>query len=371
MIKILIGDLFESKAETIVNTVNCVGVMGKGIAQLFKQRFPTMFKDYVQRCNSSLVKPGIPYLYTDITGTSIINFPTKNHWRSPSKLDDVITGLDFFIEKYKEWGIKSVAFPPLGCGNGGLEWAAVGPIMYQRLSALDIPVEIYAPYGTPKQQLSIEFLSQAVANTHFIKAYKQKKLNVAWIGLLEIVNQLQQQPYANPVGRTIFQKISYTFTEQGVDTGFHFKQGSYGPFSAEIKESLSVLANANLLYEQQLGRMTALKIGTEYEAVKSQYAEQIKPLEKKINKTVDLFSRIKTTAQAEEVTTVLYAARQLKKDRRDESVSEKDIYDYILSWKKDWQRSEKQTAIALAIRNLEMLGWLRLRYSESLPIGDF
>ena len=82
--------------------------------------------------------------------------------------------------------------------------------------------------------------------------------------------------------------------------------------------------------------------GPEYETVRTRFAEQVKPLEKKIDKTVDLFSRIKSTAQAEEVTTVLFAARKLKTSSRDESVSEKDIYDYILEWKKDWHREEKQ-----------------------------
>jgi uncharacterized protein YwgA len=330
-----------------------------------------MFKDYASRCQSGQVQPGVPYLYSDMFGASIINFPTKKHWRSPSRLDDVIKGLDIFVQKYKEWGIESVAFPPLGCGNGGLEWAVVGPVMYQRLSALDISVEIYAPYGTPKQQLTEEFLNQAAENPHFVKGQKQKKLTPALVALLEVVNQLQQQPYANPVGRTIFQKISYIFTEQGMDTGFHFKQGDYGPFSAEVKAALSVFANANLIQEQQLGRMTALRIGPEYESIRARYVDQFTQFDKKIQKTVDLFSRIKSTAQAEEVTTVLYAARRLKKDSRDESVSEKDIYDFILDWKKGWQKGEKQAAIASAIRNLEMLGWLRLQYSDSLPMEDF
>jgi len=371
MVKVLIGDLFESDAKTIVNTVNCVGVMGKGIAQASKKRFPEMFKDYASRCQSGRVQPGEPYLYSDMLGTSIINFPTKKHWRSPSRLDDVIKGLDIFAQKYKEWGIESVAFPPLGCGNGGLEWAVVGPMMYQRLAALNIPVEIYAPYGTPKQQLTEGFLSQAAENPQCVRGHKQKKLTPSWVALLEVVNQLQHQTYANPVGRTIFQKISYIFTDQGVDTGFHFKQGSYGPFSAEVKEALSVFANANLIQEQQLGRMTALRIGPEYESIRTKYVEQFTPFKKEIHKTVDLFSRIKSTAQAEEVTTVLYAARKLKKDSRDESVSEKDIYDYILDWKKDWQKGEKQAAIVSAIHNLEMLGWLRLQYSDSLPMEDF
>lgn len=371
MKKVLIGDLFESEAKTLINTVNCVGVMGKGIAQAFKKRFPDMFSDYARRCQLNQVKPGEPYLYTDVLGTSIINFPTKKHWRSPSRLADVIQGLDIFIAKYKEWGIESVAFPPLGCGNGGLNWTIVGPLMYQKLVLLDIPVEIYAPYGTPKKQLHENFLKQTIISPDIIKGYKNKRLNSSWIALLEVVNQLQKQPYANPVGRTIFQKISYIFTEQGVDTGFSFKQGSYGPFSSDVNEALSVFANANLIQEQQLGRMTALQIGSEYESIKLKYVDQFKAYEKIIFRTVDLFSRIKSTAQAEEVTTVLYAARKLKKDSRDESVSEKDIYDYILEWKRSWQKEEKKAAIASAIRNLEMLGWLRLKYSGSLPVENF
>lgn len=371
MMKVFIGDLFESNSKTIVNTVNCVGVMGKGIAQAFKNNFPEMYKDYAGRCELGLVKPGEPYLYTDMLGTSILNFPTKKHWRSPSRLDDVIRGLDIFVQKYREWGIESIAFPPLGCGNGGLEWAVVGPVMYQKLGELDIPVEIYAPYGTPKQQLTDVFLSQSVSDTQFVKGHKQKKINAALIALLEVVNQLQKQPYANPVGRTIFQKISYIFTEQGVDTGFYFKQGSYGPFSSEVKDALSIFANANLIQEQQLGKMTALRVGPEYEKIKLKFSDEFATFEKKINKTVDLFSRIKSTAQAEEVTTVLYAARALKKKQQDEAVSEQDIYNYILDWKESWNEEQKKASMASTIRNLEMLGWLRLQYSESLPMEDY
>ena len=155
--------------------------------------------------------------------------------------------------------------------------------------------------------------------------------------------------------------------EQGVDTRFNFKQGSYGPFSNEVKEALSVFANMNLLNEQQLGRMNALKVGPEYEKIYNKYEDELKPLKKKIYKTADLFSRIKSTAQAEEVATVLYAARQIKKDKQADSVTEQDLFDYIVDWKKKWQEEDKKESIALTIRNLEMLDWLRLQYSESLP----
>ena len=87
MIKVLIGDMFQSEAQTLVNTVNCVGVMGKGVALEFKKRWPGLMLDYEKRCAQKLVEPGVPYIYTDILGASIVNFPTKGHWRSASRLN--------------------------------------------------------------------------------------------------------------------------------------------------------------------------------------------------------------------------------------------------------------------------------------------
>jgi O-acetyl-ADP-ribose deacetylase (regulator of RNase III)/uncharacterized protein YwgA len=360
----LIGDIFQSKAKTIVNTVNCVGVMGKGIAAQFKKRFPDMYHDYRERCDTGRIQIGKPYLYSDKSGVSIINFPTKNHWRSPSQLDDIAHGLDAFVAYAKDWGITSVAMPPLGCGNGGLEWSVVGPLMYQKLSILNISIEIYAPYGTPQSQLTLEFLKQPVTEKN-LQGSAQQKMNPAWMSILEVVNQLAQQPFANPVGRTILQKIAYVLTEQGANTGFHFKQGSYGPFSEEMQEALKVLTNANLIKEQMLGRMMAIHIGCNYDTFKEKYQDVLSAHDKWIKKTVDLFSRIKSTEQAEEVTTVLYASRDIKKTKH--NVSEQDLYDHILKkWKKRWDESEKRESIANTIRNLEMLGWMRLQYSETL-----
>lgn len=255
MLNVQIGNLFDSSANTLVNTVNCVGVMGKGIAQEFKKRYQAMFIDYVSRCKDGSVKLGQPYCYQDQSGIKIINFPTKQHWRSPAKLENIITGLDYFIAHYNKWNVKSIAFPPLGCGNGGLPWEIVGPIMIQKLSTLPLDVDIYAPYGTKTNLLTPEFLNKPVEyETTEIKGKTHLKFKPAWIPLIEIVDQLQKHKYANPVGRTIFQKICYIMTEQGINTGFRFKQGNYGPFSNDIQDALVVLANANLIREEQLGK---------------------------------------------------------------------------------------------------------------------
>ena len=133
MITVVKGDLFKSKAQTLVNTVNCVGVMGKGIAIGFRKRFPEMFDDYVRRCEAGEVKLGQPYLYKSLLPPWVLNFPTKEHWRSVARLADITAGLEYLAAHYKDWGIESLAVPPLGCGEGQLDWRVVGPTLYRRL----------------------------------------------------------------------------------------------------------------------------------------------------------------------------------------------------------------------------------------------
>ena len=367
MLKVLIGDLFASRAQTLVNTVNCVGVMGKGVALEFKKRFPGMFDDYVARCERKQVLLGEPYLYRDLAGTMVVNFPTKEHWRSPSRLADIERGLVYFVEHYAGWGVSSVAFPPLGCGNGGLEWAEVGPVIHGKLRNLPIAVEVYAPYGTARHELTDEFLAGPSQMSLEGKGRKHEKMNPEWVVLVEVLSQLGAQPYATPVGRVIFQKISYVLTEMGLKTGFKFGRGSYGPFAEEVKLALHDFANRNWLQEKQLGQMMALRVGPQFKADRAKFVDVLQARDRMIAKTVDLFSRIKNTEQAEELMTVLYASRELKKKRPDEEIAEQQLYDFVLGWKKTWRTEEKQQALASAIRNLVMLGWMRLRFSESLP----
>ena len=367
MFKALIGDLFASQAQTLVNTVNCVGVMGKGVALEFKKRLPSLFDDYAARCARKEVRLGEPYLFAGTDGRQVLNFPTKGHWRSPSRLADIESGLDHFVKHYAEWGIASIAFPPLGCGNGGLDWAEVGPLIYGKLHRLPIDVEVYAPYGTPKHELTEEFLSAPTQMTLEGKGRKHEKLNPEWVTLVEVLRELGQQPYANPVGRTIFQKICYVLTEMGVRTEFQFGKGSYGPFADEVKQALHEFANRNWVQEEQLGQMMALRVEPQYEKDRPKFAEVLKHHEKKIAKAVDLFSRIKNTAQAEEVLTVLYASRQLKTANPGRDVAEQELFDYVLDWKKAWATDAKRAAVASAIRNLVVFGWMRLHVSDTLP----
>ncbi|SEL57733.1 O-acetyl-ADP-ribose deacetylase (regulator of RNase III), contains Macro domain [Bosea lupini] len=135
-------NLFDSPAQTLVNTVNTVGVMGKGIALQFRERYPKMFLAYREICKSGTLDVGKLHLWKD-NDHWILNFPTKTTWKNPSKIEYITSGLDTFVESYKDMGISSISFPPLGCGNGNLDWLEVKPIMERYLSKLDIQVYVH------------------------------------------------------------------------------------------------------------------------------------------------------------------------------------------------------------------------------------
>ncbi|MGB9343526.1 macro domain-containing protein [Trichococcus sp.] len=134
-------DIFKSPAQVIVNTVNTVGVMGKGIAKRYKEIYPDMYKQYQKFCEQHLLDIGKLWIYKSDTKW-ILNFPTKKHWRNPSKIEYVEQGLKKFVETYEEKGVTSVSFPQLGCGNGGLDWEKeVRPLMEKYLK--DLPIDVF------------------------------------------------------------------------------------------------------------------------------------------------------------------------------------------------------------------------------------
>lgn len=351
---IKIGDIFASNMQTIVNTVNCVGVMGKGIALEFKKRYPDMYKEYAAMCRNGEVKPGKPYYYFDIFGNSIINFPTKDHWRSPSKLSYVVNGLKWFRKNYEELGITSIAFPPLGCGNGGLAWSTVGPIMYYYLHDLSIDIEVYAPYGTRQEQLTVDFLqNNVILSPEEVIGSKNVCFNRYWYFILYVIQKLNNDKYALRVGRTIRQKICFVLTRSGIPTGFTFVRNAYGPYAKEVNDAITVLSNANLLTEVQLGQMIETRVSPEFKLKVSDFSgAELKIVEQ----VIDLLSRVKSTAQAEMMSTVMFSFDELAK--KGGCPTEKEIYNYILDWKPRWKNSKVESEIISTIKDLSELGWI-------------
>jgi O-acetyl-ADP-ribose deacetylase (regulator of RNase III) len=154
VIRIARGNLLEAPVEALVNTVNCVGYMGKGIALQFKQAFPANFKAYEAGCKLGEVMPGKMLVHDhgmQIEPRYVINFPTKRHWRGKSRMEDIELGLAALVEEVRQRGIRSIAIPALGCGLGGLDWNEVRPRIEAAFAVLpDVDVHLYVPAGTPE-----------------------------------------------------------------------------------------------------------------------------------------------------------------------------------------------------------------------------
>lgn len=146
MITFLSGDMWAITAQIRVNTVNSVGTMGKGVALDFKKRFPLMYKDYQDACREGMVEPGWMHEWYDpISKTTIINFPTKRHWRDKSRYEDIAIGLQNLRLMLLNKRHATVTIPALGCGNGGLDWDVVKPMIATTLDALDHKILVFEP----------------------------------------------------------------------------------------------------------------------------------------------------------------------------------------------------------------------------------
>jgi O-acetyl-ADP-ribose deacetylase (regulator of RNase III) len=221
------GDLLQQNVDAIVNTVNTVGVMGKGIALQFKQKWPENFKAYAKSCERGEVKPGRMFIY-DAGGLLrpryIINFPTKRHWREPSHLEDIDEGLVDLIKQVRELHIRSIALPPLGCGNGGLDWNVVRPRIERAFSALpDVEVHLFAPEGAPAPQ------------EQQIRTDKPKLTSVR-AALITVLAAYRSLEYA--LTRLEAQKLAYFLEEAGEPLEMKFAANRFGPYSPTLEHAL-------------------------------------------------------------------------------------------------------------------------------------
>jgi O-acetyl-ADP-ribose deacetylase (regulator of RNase III) len=150
MLEFTQGDIFDADADIRVNTVNCVGVMGAGVALAFKQRYPEMFKEYQRECKDGRVKPGRMHVWKSLSGDCIVNFPTKRDWREPSRYEDIDAGLDDLRGYLDTVGPLKVTLPALGCGHGGLDWARVSGMIRDKLDGVDAHVLVFEPAASLK-----------------------------------------------------------------------------------------------------------------------------------------------------------------------------------------------------------------------------
>lgn len=224
------GDLLSSTdVDAIVNTVNCVGVMGKGIALQFKKKWPENFKEYQKACKQNQMVMGKMFTYNLgalATPKFIINFPTKQHWRSPSKLSDIEAGLSDLLKTIQTLGIESIAIPPLGCGNGGLNWDDVYPLIVETFRNYpEVDVRIYPPDNQPNATTISE-------NTNTLRP-KMTKGRAALLLLLE-----NYRGVGYGLSRIETQKLAYFLQESGFNLNLNFVKYEYGPYADQLRHVL-------------------------------------------------------------------------------------------------------------------------------------
>ena len=237
MIYLKKGNILKEKVEALVNTVNTVGIMGKGIALAFKKAFPENYKIYKETCDNNELKTG-DLLVTQTgreTPKYIINFPTKQHWRNKSKIEYVEKGMQKLAEVIQEREIKSIAIPPLGCGNGGLNWKDVKPLIIEGLKPVEATTEIilYEP-GYNKQSVPVK---------------KNVKLTPARAMLLSALNNYKVLGYS--INLLVAQKLAYFIQRLGEPLNLVYEKGHYGPYSHRLQHLLKHLNGAYLQFKHE------------------------------------------------------------------------------------------------------------------------
>jgi uncharacterized protein YwgA len=344
--------------------------MGKGIALGFKKRYPKYYREYARRCKQGKVKLGFPYLYRTLEPPWILSFPTKDHWRSMTKLTDIVQGMEWLLEHYKKWGIESIAVPPLGSGNGQLEWRVVGSTLHRYLKQMDIPVELYAPYGIPSTELEPEFLEGPVRPLDYFAMPDPEWIKPGWVALVEILRNIQDQRYRRPVGRTIFQKIAYLATEEGIPTELDFVRRAFGPHSGDAMKVMTRLLNNGLIEERRKGKLLEVIPGPTYDEARQAYAGYLAKWESKINRIADLVMRTQmNTKTAEIVASIIYAARRLE-EIESGPPKEVEVFNAVMEWKRNRRPPIDESKVAYMLRFLAGLHWIDVVPSEDLRIPE-
>ena len=232
MIESKIGDLFQEDVEALVNSVNCVGVMGRGIALQFKKTFPENFKAYAQACKRGEVQPGRMFVYDSGQMTNpryIINFPTKRHWRAKSRIEDIEAGLEALVGEIRQRRIRSIAIPPLGTNLGGLSWRDVGPRIRDALGKIEgLDVRLFEPGGGPVDDRPNPS-KRAPRMTHG---------RAALVILMDLYVRALLDPFVTLLE---VHKLMYFMQEAGEYLRLRFEKGYYGPYTGNLRHVLNLM----------------------------------------------------------------------------------------------------------------------------------
>jgi O-acetyl-ADP-ribose deacetylase (regulator of RNase III) len=344
MIELKKGNLLDADAEALVNTVNTVGVMGKGIALQFRQAFPENFRAYEAACKRGQVQPGRMFVFHANTlhhPKIIVNFPTKRHWKGKSKIEDIDLGLKDLIEVVKREQIKSIAVPPLGCGNGGLKWSEVRPRIEKAFENVPaVKAYLYEPAGAPKP---------AEMNV----ATSRPKMTGARAAILLLMSRYQVPGYRLTLLE--IQKLAYFLQSAGEPLKLVFAKQKYGPYTEQLHHVLQRLEGHFIRGYGDRSRDVSVTLvpGATEEA--EAFLQGNSVTESRFERVAQLIQGLETPYGMELLATVQWVA--MHEDAMAKESLERAIAG-VHNWSEHKKRSFHPNHIAIAWKRLKQQGWL-------------
>ena len=348
-VELVEGDIIKADAEALVNSVNCVGIMGRGIALQFRKAFPDNYKSYAAACDRHEVEPGHMFVFETHALTNpkyIINFPTKRHWRGKSRMEDIEAGLDALVEEIKSRGITSIAVPPLGSGLGGLDWSLVEPLITFALSgAPDVHALVYKPSGAP-------------AAAKMAKAAKVPTMTpgrAALVGLIQRYLDGLLEPF---ISLLELHKLMYFMQEAGEPLKLKYVKAIYGPYAENLRQVLIAIEGYMTFgYAEggdQPGKLIQIVPGAteEAEPFLAAHPETLARFER----VVDLVSGFETPFGLELLATVHWVATY------ESAFTTPEVIEKTYAWN-DRKMRFSRDQITMAADVLSGKGWMELQSS--------
>ena len=344
MLQLIKGDILKADAEALVNTVNCVGVMGRGIALQFRKAFPENFKVYKSTCNKKQLHPGMMFVY-DLNRFQnpryVINFPTKRHWKGKSKIEDIESGLEALVQEVSKRNIRSIAIPPLGCGLGGLDWTQIKQIIEKVFDALpSVHVLLYEPAGAP--------VAKAM-----VKEKKLPRMTVGRAALLGLMNRYLKAVMDPSISLLEIHKLMYFMQESGEDLRLNYSKALYGPYAKNLRHLLNVIEGHFIIGFADAADRPHTQIQLISEATKKAdiFLEKNYSTREHFGRVVDLINGFETPFGMELLSTVHWLATRERAKTAEQAINKTYLWDAR-------KRMFKEEHITIAWKVLEQKEWL-------------
>ncbi len=342
MIEYKNGDILREDVEAIVNTVNCVGIMGRGLALQFKNKFPQNFKEYQLACTNKEVQLGKMFVHQTgqlINPKYIINFPTKGHWKQNSKIEDISNGLDDLITIIEKYSIKSIAIPPLGSGLGGLDWKMVKKLIEEKLKNINCTVILFEP------------LEQKIEKSITKEIPKMTAGRAALIGLMDRYLKGLMDPFISLIE---VHKLMYFMQESGEELRLKYKKAQFGPYADNLRHVLNTIEGHFISGYEDGGDAPTKQLKLIPKAVEDakNYLINKKNTNENFVKVAKLVDGFETPFGLELLSTVHWVVKNENASNLEEVISK------IYNWnerKKQFSRKQIQIALDTLVKN----DWLK------------